>query len=125
VNASIDGIASDSDEPAECLKYMIYQRRMLVEAMKTKALLLATLDPDSAQKAAQEYFRLAIPVSAESEAARLRKRTKQLDEWTDMAPIPLSEVIVPDYSPRRAKARMAQPPPEGRPGPPVRPRRRR
>lgn len=103
---------------------MVHQRRMAVEAMKTRALLLAIMGEDSAHKAAEAYFRFAIPVSGETEEARRRRQTQKVLEWTEMDPIPLSSVRVPDYSPKRAKARVAGSFPEGRPGPPTRRRRR-
>lgn len=92
MNASIDGIAPFSDDPVERMRFMVYQRRMTVEAMKTKALLVAALNPDKAQQAAQEYFELAVPVDEASQAERDRQRLKQLDELDTMAPITVGQI---------------------------------
>jgi hypothetical protein len=71
---------------------MVHQRRQLVEAMKTKALLMATLNPDKAEKAAQDYFNLALPVGEDSLDAKLRAREREVAELDNMAPIRLGQI---------------------------------
>lgn len=74
------------------MRYMVYQRRMLVEAMKTKALLVASLNPEGAQKAAQEYMEIAIPVEEGARDDQLRQREKELDALADMKPIQIGGI---------------------------------
>lgn len=71
---------------------MVYQRRMLVEAMKTKALLVATLNPDAAQKAAQDYMELAIPIEEGAQDEILKQREKELESLADMKPIQVGQI---------------------------------
>lgn len=71
---------------------MVYQRRMVVEAMKTKALLMATLNPERAEKAAQDYFQLAMPVSEDELDAQHRAKERALEEMMTMAPIPVTQI---------------------------------
>lgn len=88
VNAQIDGVDPGSDIAAERLKYVVYQRRLLVEALKTKAMLYAMLgEADRASQAAKEYFDMAFPVSKEAaEQARARKE-KALADIEKMGPL--------------------------------------
>lgn len=92
VTASLDGIAPFSEEPVERLRFMVHQRRQLVEAMKTKALLMATLNPDKAEKSAQDYFNLALPVGEDNLDARLKAREREVAELDNMAPIRLGQI---------------------------------
>ncbi len=71
---------------------MVYQRRMTVEALKTKALLLASLDPDRASKAAQEYFECAIPVDEQSREDQMRERERELEQIATAEPIKISQL---------------------------------
>lgn len=71
---------------------MVYQRRMLVEALKTKALLLAQLNPEQASKAAKDYMEHAIPVDAEAKDAHLRAKERELEQLANAEPIRLSDL---------------------------------
>lgn len=74
------------------MRFMVYQRRMLVEALKTKALLVATLNPDAAQKAAQEYMEVAIPIEEGAQDEMLKRREKELESLADMKPIQVGQI---------------------------------
>ncbi|MFA6132491.1 MAG: hypothetical protein WC869_00590 [Phycisphaerae bacterium] len=92
MNADIDGIAPFSEEPRERLRFMVYEHRMFVEALKTKALLIAAINPERAEKAAQDYMEAAIPISEEARDEQMRARERQLAELADMKPIHLSQL---------------------------------
>jgi hypothetical protein len=74
------------------MRYMVYQRRMTVDALKTKALLLASLDPERASKAAQDYFECAIPVDDKSREDRQRDRERELEQIANAEPIHMSQI---------------------------------
>jgi hypothetical protein len=74
------------------MKFMVYERRMLIEALKTKALLVATLNPDRAEKAAQDYMEMAIPVGEGALDERLKRRERELEEIANMKPITLGQI---------------------------------
>lgn len=71
---------------------MIYQRRMLCEAMKTKALLVASINPEKAEKAAQEYMEIALPICEGARDEQLKARERELTELANMEPIKLGGV---------------------------------
>ena len=66
MNATIDGIDPFSESPVERLQFFVYMQRMTVEALKTQALLLSTLNPEKAAKAAQDYLEAVLPISADA-----------------------------------------------------------
>ena len=72
--------------------YLVHQRRQIIDALQAKAYLTAMVNPEGAEKAAQEYLAMAIPV--DPEAARLRdvRQQRLADAIGKMAPIPLSMV---------------------------------
>jgi hypothetical protein len=74
------------------MRFMVYQRRMLVEAMKTKALILAAINPDKAVQAAQEYMEMCIPIDEGSQDELMRRRERELDELTNMKPITVGQI---------------------------------
>jgi hypothetical protein len=87
-NALLDGLNPGSDNPRDRLLFNIYQRRMLLDAMKTKAQLLAAVgNAENAAKVAQEYLEMAIPISAQDKQARLDRLENKLKELENMGPI--------------------------------------
>jgi len=74
------------------MRFVVYQRRMTVEALKTKALLMAMLNPERAEKAAQDYFEAAMPVSEDARDEQLKAREKELEDVANMKPISLGAV---------------------------------
>ena len=92
VNAQLAGIDPWSDSPQERLRYMVFQRKMEVEALQTKAILMALVNPEKAEKAAQDYFAVIMPVSDAEERRREWLQEQQLKAIEQMGPIPLSEV---------------------------------
>jgi len=71
VNARLDGVDPGSANPQERLQYLVYQRRLLLDALKTKAILLALIDnKEAAAKVATSYFEMIIP---EGRMARLER----------------------------------------------------
>lgn len=90
VNAQLDGLDPLSESPQDRLRYMVYQRRLLVEALKAKAMLVAMVNPKEAPKAAEDYFSIALPVSDSETLRRDLARETMMREVAKMAPIPLS-----------------------------------
>lgn len=66
MNAAIDGIDPFSESPVERLQFFVYMQRMTIEAMKTQALLLASLQSEKAKEAAQAYLAAVLPISADT-----------------------------------------------------------
>lgn len=66
VNAAIDGIDAFGSLQ-DRLKFFVYQRRILIEAMRTKAFLHALTCPEKAGESAARYFELAMPVDGETQ----------------------------------------------------------
>lgn len=60
--------------------------------MKTKALLMATLNPDKAEKTSQDYFNLALPVGEDALDEKLRAREREVAELDNMAPIRMGQI---------------------------------
>jgi len=94
VTAMLDGIDPGSDIPVERMKFIIYQRRMQLDALKTQALLLALLNPGKADEAAKAYFDMALPVDKAQQALAAQRNEDLVKEIEKMGPIPLSSVIV-------------------------------
>ncbi len=97
------------------MQYAVYQRRMLLEAMKNKALLLAQIsDPEKASKTAQAYLEMAIPMSRLLREQRERSVQAQMEEIERMAPqharaITTEEMMAKEGQ-RQAKAAGHTPP---------------
>ena len=92
VNAAIDGIDAGSEDPIERMKFFVYQRRMYLDVLKTKALLTATLAPERAAEVAKAYLELAIPTSEEEIKKAEFKKELMLQEVANMKPIPISSI---------------------------------
>ena len=84
-NAQIDGVDPHSTIPADRLTYSIYQRRALIEALRTKALLLAMLNPEKASEAAQKYFAAVLPLGAAEEA--IANTIDKSAAWAALGPL--------------------------------------
>jgi hypothetical protein len=88
VNATLDGLDTGSDNLLEQVKYLVYQRRLTADALKTRAMLHAMLgDGDNASKAAKEYFSMAFPVSPEIVAALEAKKAAKMEAIVNMTPL--------------------------------------
>jgi hypothetical protein len=101
VNAQIDGVDPHGESPVERLKYAVYQRRYLVDALKTKALLLASLQNERAAEAAKEYFAAVMPTG------ELAKPVNKAANWGAAAPLP---VTPPPAAPAHSFAGPPKPP---------------
>lgn len=71
---------------------MVYQQRMTIDAMKTKALLLAQIDPERAAKAASDYLERAVPIDEASREAQQRARERELEQIANAEPIHMSQI---------------------------------
>lgn len=72
----------------ERLKYVVYQRRMGIEAIKTKAMLLAMLgNAEGAATAAQEYFELIMPTTQEAAEQKKVRERAMLERLEKMGPL--------------------------------------
>lgn len=88
VNARLDGVDPGSESPVTRLTYIVYQRRLLLEALKNKAMLLALIDDkEKAAKTAQSYLEMAIPMSKLVKEQRDSKVERQMKEIEEMGPI--------------------------------------
>lgn len=87
-NAQIDGVDPHSTIPADRFKYAVYQRRALVEALRTKALLLTVLNPEAAVDAAQKYFAAAMPTGRIEET--IKGSIESAASWKEAGPLPSS-----------------------------------
>lgn len=87
-NAQIDGVDPHSTIPADRLTYSVYQRRALIEALRTKALLLAMLNPEKATEAAQKYFAAVLPLGAiEETITTMSNATDKSPAWAALGPL--------------------------------------
>ena len=106
VNAILDGLDPSSDLPSERMKCMVHQRRLALEAVKTKAMLLAMLDnADGASQAAKAYMSMAIPVSPEVEELKRRAVADRLKILEEFGPISAGDLKPSGHS--RSKGSMA------------------
>lgn len=88
VCARMDGLDPGSTAPAERLKFVVYQRRLLADALKTKAMLYALLgDGDRASSVAREYFSVAFPVPKDVELRDELRREEMLAELEALGPL--------------------------------------
>ena len=90
----IDGLDPLSSNPVESLKFYIYQRRMNLEALKTKAILMALVNPDKAAEPAQTYMEMAVPSDPEEVKLKELQKEQLVKEVEQMGPIPLHQVKV-------------------------------
>ena len=90
VNAQLDGIDPGSEIPNERLKFLVYQRRMLLAVMRDKAMMLSAIDGGMAQKVMKEYLDLQIPTDPEVAKLHDYRFEKTLDDIEKMGPIPLT-----------------------------------
>lgn len=94
VNAQLAGIDPWSDSPIERTRYMVYQRKMSVDAASLRAQLQVAVDPSKAHDALTAYLDLALPEPVGVAEAKERSIERQLDEVANMAPIPLSSLRI-------------------------------
>ena len=66
------------------MQYLVYQRRMMLEAMKTQAMCIAYVNPEGAQDAMKAYLDIAMPIDPEQIAAAERDKERQLDDVANM-----------------------------------------
>lgn len=92
VNAAIDGIDVGSDSPIDRMKFMVYQHRLGIEALKTKALLLAALQSPEVGKAAEAYLNLAVPMALGTQALELARKERQMGAFLKMGPIKAGDI---------------------------------
>jgi len=72
------------------LKYAVYQRRTLIDAMKTKAMILAALNQgEKAADAAQRYFELILPSTRASKAEKEQRSEAVLRSIEELGPLRL------------------------------------
>ena len=74
------------------MKFLVYQRRMMVEAMQTQAMAVSIVNPEKAQKAIENYLKVALPVDPEVVAARERANERRVESLASAAPIPFSSI---------------------------------
>jgi hypothetical protein len=106
VNARLDGVDPGSANPMERLKYLVYQRRLLLEALKTKALLLALIDnKEAAAKVATSYFEMVIPEGKMAKLERDAALSARLAEIEAMGPQEMRAITTEELI-RREQARL-------------------
>lgn len=92
VNAALDGLDPWSDNPQELLRFAVYQRRMMLEALRTESLMMASSNPEAAAKVAERYREHAVPVDPEEAELEMFRREREMKEIAKMGPISLSEI---------------------------------
>lgn len=92
VNAAIDGIDAGSANPQDRLKFIIYQRRILIDVLRQKALLLAAINPEEAQKVAKLYIEMLLPIDPLEQRIKELQRELRVAELEHMGPIPLDQI---------------------------------
>ena len=69
------------------MKYAVYQRRMLLSALKDKAMLMALCcDKEGAAKVSEAYIEAAIPMTKHAEEVKAIRKEQLLDEISKMGP---------------------------------------
>lgn len=94
VNAAIDGLDPWSPDPRDMMKYLVYQRRSLVEALRTQALMAAYINPEQAVDLAKQYIEVMIPTDPASLKAMEEARAQEMAEIAKMDPIPMSSARI-------------------------------
>ena len=74
------------------MRFMVYQRRMTVDFMKTKALLMAALNPEQAERSAREYTEMAVPIGPDALDEQLKAREREIAELDTMEPIRMGQL---------------------------------
>ena len=88
VSAQLDGIDTGSDNLQERMKFHVHQRRMILEAVRTKAMLLAMMgNTEAAGKAATAYIEMAVPVHESSRVDHAAELDAKMAEIAAMGPI--------------------------------------
>ena len=88
VNAQLDGLDPGSENVLERTKYLVYQRRMLVDALKNKAMLLAMIDQkEQAATVAQAYLDMVIPPSKMAKQQKEMALEQELAEIEKLGPM--------------------------------------
>lgn len=88
--ARLDGVDPISDHPVEMLLYAVYRRRLMSEALRTRALLMATLNPEQAADAAKAYFEVSVPVSSDEQLLHDLEQARRLDAVDALGVIPMT-----------------------------------
>jgi hypothetical protein len=81
----LDGLDAGSTNPLEKIKFLVYQRRLLLEALKTKAMIMALVDQkEAAAKTAEAYLLMAMPESKMATYLREQKALNKDQEVQDL-----------------------------------------
>lgn len=104
VNAQLDGVDAGSENPVDRMKYMVYQRRLMLEALKNKAMLLAMVDnKEASAKVAESYIEMAIPASKLVKQQRELAVQQQMEEIEKMGPQQARAVSTAEIMQREAE----------------------
>lgn len=76
------------------MKFLVYQRRLYLKALETKALLMAAINPEKADGVAQLFFELTLPVDPDTKKLEEYKKDMLIKEVEQMGPIPLSSIRI-------------------------------
>jgi hypothetical protein len=88
VNAQLDGVDTGSDNLQERMKFFVYQRRMMLDTVKTRAMLLAMMgNTEAAAKTAQNYIDMAMPLTEESRLQQEASLDEKMKEFSKMEPV--------------------------------------
>jgi len=89
MNAVLDGVDPGSDSPHERMKFAVYQRRLLLNALRDKAMLLAMIggNEEKASAVAEAYIEAAIPVTRHAEIVRKLALEEQVRQIESMGPV--------------------------------------
>jgi hypothetical protein len=74
------------------MRFLVYQRRLMLAAIGTQLTITAGVDPAKAAELLANYLKMAIPIDPRAEAIRHREHDSMLKEVEKMAPIPLGNV---------------------------------
>ncbi|HSW50411.1 MAG TPA: hypothetical protein VLH09_09565 [Bryobacteraceae bacterium] len=72
------------------MKYLVYQRRSLVDVLRTQAIMAAYLSPQQAADLAKQYLEAAIPTDPEALERMREALEKEVAAIAAMGPIPVS-----------------------------------
>lgn len=91
LNAQLDGLDTGSDTPHDRLKLLVYQRRMLLAAMRDQAMLYAAVEGggEKAQTVLKEYLEMQVPIDPEIKRLKDYRWEKTLDDLENMGPVSL------------------------------------
>ncbi len=88
----LDGLDPFSTSPADRLLYMVHQRRLVITALQSKALLVAMVNPNEASKAAEAYLGIAVPTDPTEVQQRDLLKEAALEAIGRMGPISLADI---------------------------------